>query len=251
LAQRLAREIPNGVILDQYRNVNNPLAHELTTGPEIIEAVTSTPSTPAHPSSGKVDVFAAGAGTGGTITGVSRAIQKTHNKDCIIVGIDPVGSILAYPDTLNQNSGSMYAIEGIGYDFIPDTLSRDSQHVSTWVKTCDDESFECTARLVRNEGLMVGGSSGSALAGTLKWLRESDQGKRISMTEGANVVVLLADSLRNYMGKQWFIDMAMGKPSPLHDLVQKTLGRSTKEATASATQHVSEPAVSFSARAKY
>lgn len=71
--------------------VNNPLAHEYTTGPEIIDAVVSTPSTPSRPSSGQVDVVIAGAGTGGTVTGVSRAMKK-HNKDCIIVGIDPASA---------------------------------------------------------------------------------------------------------------------------------------------------------------
>ena len=70
--------------------VNNPLAHELTTGPEIVNAVTATPSTAAKPSSGKVDVFVAGAGTGGTITGISRAIKKKHNPKCTVVGVDPV-----------------------------------------------------------------------------------------------------------------------------------------------------------------
>ncbi len=110
VAKRLQREIPGGIILDQYRNVsrllkgpeyspdtyqiNNPLAHEFTTGPEIIEAVASTPSTPAHPSSGKVDVLVAGAGTGGTVTGLSRAVKKKHNKDCVVVGVDPVGFLV-------------------------------------------------------------------------------------------------------------------------------------------------------------
>ena len=70
--------------------INNPLAHEYTTGPEIIEAVVSTSSTSSKPSSEKVDVMVAGAGTGGTVTGISRAIKKTHNVDCIIVGVDPV-----------------------------------------------------------------------------------------------------------------------------------------------------------------
>jgi cystathionine beta-synthase len=69
--------------------VNNPLAHELTTGPEIIQAVVSTPPTPSKPSSGKVDVVIAGAGTGGTVTGIARAVRK-HNVDCVIVGVDPV-----------------------------------------------------------------------------------------------------------------------------------------------------------------
>lgn len=116
MALRLQKEIPGGIILDQYNNVcstrihklsgysccahkpNNPLAHELTTAPEIIAAVTSTPSTPAYPSSGKVDVVVAGAGTGGTITGVARGIKKAHNKDCIVVGVDPVRRTISSPE---------------------------------------------------------------------------------------------------------------------------------------------------------
>lgn len=82
------------VLISAQRQVNNPLAHELTTGPEIIEAIVSTPSTKEKPSSGLVDVFIAGAGTGGTVTGVSRALKRTHNKECIIVGIDPVSASL-------------------------------------------------------------------------------------------------------------------------------------------------------------
>ena len=94
VAQRLQREIPNAIILDQYRNVNNPLAHEYTTGPEIVEAVVKTPSTSSRPSSGRVDAFVAGAGTGGTITGVSRALKKAHNPNCVVVGVDPVSSFV-------------------------------------------------------------------------------------------------------------------------------------------------------------
>ncbi|KAJ3494024.1 hypothetical protein NLJ89_g10895 [Agrocybe chaxingu] len=104
VANRLQREIPHGIILDQYRNVNNPLAHELTTGPEIIEAVVSTPSTSAKPSSQKVDVMVAGAGTGGTVTGISRAIKKTHNQDCIVVGVDPVRILLLFLHTFHNSS---------------------------------------------------------------------------------------------------------------------------------------------------
>ena len=70
--------------------INNPLAHELTTAPEIIEAVTSTPPSPVHPSSGKVDVFVASAGTGGTVSGIARGIKKAHNPDCVVVSVDPV-----------------------------------------------------------------------------------------------------------------------------------------------------------------
>nr|AUN37950.1 cystathionine beta-synthase [Ganoderma lucidum] len=216
VANRLQREIPDGIILDQYRNINNPLAHEYTTGPEIVESVTSTPSTAERPSSGKVDALVAGAGTGGTITGLSRAIKKKHNRNCVVVGVDPKGSILAYPDDLNiEGSGDPYVVEGIGYDFIPHVLSRDPVDVNEWLKTSDAEAFDAVRLLMRHEGLLVGGSSGSALSGALRWLR-SDKGRAIAQTQGANVVVLLPDGIRNYMSKPWFLKMALeAEPTPL------------------------------------
>ncbi|KAG2132770.1 tryptophan synthase beta subunit-like PLP-dependent enzyme [Suillus clintonianus] len=208
VACKLQREIEHGIILDQYRNENNPLAHEYTTGPEIIASVVSTPSTSSRPSSMKVDAFVAGAGTGGTITGVSRALKKTHNADCTVVGVDPIGSILAVPDNLNSSGeGSPYVVEGIGYDFIPDVLSRDVADVNHWVKTADEDAFKAVQALMRKEGLLVGGSSGSALSGALTWLK-SDQGRRVAETEGLNVVVLLPDGIRNYMSKEWFLKNA-------------------------------------------
>ncbi|KAL4242589.1 Cysteine Synthase/Cystathionine Beta-Synthase [Abortiporus biennis] len=227
VAQKLQKKIPNGVILDQYKNVNNPLAHELTTGPEIIEAVVSTPSTSEHPSSGKVDVLVAGAGTGGTITGISRAIKKKHNSQCIVVGVDPKGSILALPEGLNEEcKGETYVVEGIGYDFIPQVLSREAGDVDTWLKTGDEESFEAVRKLMRLEGLLVGGSSGSALSGALRWLK-SDEGKKVAQTKGANVVVLLADGIRNYMSKPWFLKMALeAEPSPLAKQISNILQKS-------------------------
>ncbi|KAI0741959.1 cystathionine beta-synthase [Daedaleopsis nitida] len=216
VAQRLQREIPGGIILDQYRNVNNPLAHEYTTGPEIVDAVVSTPSTASHPSSGKVDVLVAGAGTGGTITGLSRAVKKKHNDACIVVGVDPKGSILAYPDNLNTDgAGEPYIVEGIGYDFIPEVLSRDTADVDEWLKTSDEDAFAAVRLLMRHEGLLVGGSSGSSLSGALRWLN-SERGRAIAQTKGANVVVLLPDGIRNYMSKPWFLKMALeAEPSPL------------------------------------
>lgn len=224
VAKRLQREIPYGIILDQYRNVNNPLAHEQTTGPEIVEAVVSTPSTSTRLSSGKVDVMVAGAGTGGTITGLSRAIKKTHNKDCVVVAVDPKGSILAYPDELNKaEQGAPYVVEGIGYDFLPDVLSRDVVDIDTWVKTSDDEAFAAVRAIMRQEGLLVGGSSGSALCGALKWLH-SEAGRKIAETEGMNVVVLLPDGIRNYMSKPWFLNIAMqAEPSPLAGVIAQIL----------------------------
>ncbi|PFH50269.1 hypothetical protein AMATHDRAFT_61471 [Amanita thiersii Skay4041] len=224
VAKKLQREIPYAIILDQYKNVNNPLAHEYTTGPEIIEAVVSTPSTPSRPSSGKVDVVVAGAGTGGTITGISRAIKKQHNKDCTVVGVDPKGSILAFPDSMNTaDQGSQYVVEGIGYDFVPDVLSRDPADVNVWLKTSDEESFAAVQVIMREEGLLVGGSSGSALSGALRWLK-SEEGMRIANSEGKNVVVLLPDGIRNYMSKPWFLNIAMNKePTPLSALITKVL----------------------------
>lgn len=208
VACRLQREIEYGIILDQYRNVNNPLAHEYTTGPEIIASVVSTPSTRTRPSSMKVDAFIAGAGTGGTITGVSRALKKTHNADCIVVGVDPIGSILAVPNSLNTSGeGNPYVVEGIGYDFIPDVLSRDEANVNHWVKTSDEDAFKAVQGLMRKEGLLVGGSSGSALSGALAWLK-TEQGQKVAGTEGLNVVVLLPDGIRNYMSKEWFLKNA-------------------------------------------
>ncbi|KAG2113029.1 tryptophan synthase beta subunit-like PLP-dependent enzyme [Suillus discolor] len=208
VACKLQREIEHGIILDQYRNINNPLAHEYTTGPEIIASVVSTPSTRTRPSSMKVDVFVAGAGTGGTVTGVSRALKKTHNADCIVVGIDPIGSILALPNNLNiDGEGKPYVVEGIGYDFIPDVLSRDVPDVNHWVKTSDEDAFKAVQALMRKEGLLVGGSSGSALSGALAWF-ETEQGRKVAGTEGLNVVVLLPDGIRNYMSKEWFLKNA-------------------------------------------
>ncbi|KAL4078611.1 tryptophan synthase beta subunit-like PLP-dependent enzyme [Scleroderma yunnanense] len=211
VAKKLQEDIPHGIILDQYRNVNNPLAHEYTTGPEIIDAVVSTPSTLARPSSLKVDVFVAGAGTGGTITGVSRSLKKSHNSQCIVVGVDPIGSVLAFPDQLNDASGAAskpYVVEGIGYDFVPQVLSRDPADVDYWMKTSDENAFDIVQKLMRTEGLLVGGSSGSALSGTLAWLK-TEQGQKIAQTEGLNVVVLLPDGIRNYMSKEWFLDFAL------------------------------------------
>jgi len=228
VAKKLQRAIPGGVILDQYSNPNNPLAHELTTGPEIVAAVVGTPSTAAKPSSGKVDAIIVTAGTGGTITGMSNAIKKRHNPDCVVVGVDPKGSILAYPDSLNEDGlGDLYIVEGIGYDFIPQVLLRDPEHVDVWLKSEDKESFAAALKCMRLEGLLVGGSSGTALAAALRYLKSEDGWKRFGNVEGANVVVLLPDGLRNYIGKPWFLDAALhGPESPLASQIHDILGKS-------------------------
>jgi len=193
------------------------LAHEYTTGPEIIDAIVSTPSSPSRPSSMKVDAFVAGAGTGGTLTGVANSLKKTHNSECIVVGIDPIGSVLALSDALDesQKGKKPYVIEGIGYDFVPEVLSQNPADIDTWLKTGDEEAFKAVQRLMKKEGLLVGGSSGSALSGALTWFK-TEQGRKVAETEGMNVVVLLADGIRNYMSKDWFLDLALRSETSPH-----------------------------------
>lgn len=103
------------------------------------------------------------------------------------------GSILALPNELNAaDEGTQYTVEGIGYDFVPDVLSRDPADINYWIKTSDEDAFVAVQELMRSEGLLVGGSSGSALSGALKWL-QSEAGQEIAKTTGLNVVVLLPD----------------------------------------------------------
>lgn len=182
VAKRLEKEIPNAVILDQYSNENNPDAHEYGTGEEIWEQ-----------SGGKVDYLVAGAGTGGTITGIAKSLRK-HNPDIKIVAADPKGSILAVPESLNDTGVGSYQVEGIGYDFVPEVLNRDV--IDQWIKTEDRESFLLARRLIREEGILVGGSSGSALAAALQVAK--------GLTKDDVVVVVLPDSVRSYLTK--FVD---------------------------------------------
>lgn len=114
-------------------------------------------------------------------------------RDLLIKG-SQIGSILAFPDSLNESGEGPkpYVVEGIGYDFVPEVLSRDTADVDSWIKTSDDEAFKAVQLLMRKEGLLVGGSSGSALSGALTWLK-TEGGRKIAETEGLNVVVLLPD----------------------------------------------------------
>ena len=174
VAKKLQAELPNAHILDQYANPSNPDAHYEGTGQEIWDDM-----------NGKVDMVVMGAGTGGTITGVARKLKEL-NPNVIIVGADPVGSILAGDEGVGT-----YQVEGIGYDFIPDVL--DLNLIDTWVKTQDKDSFNLARRLVREEGLLCGGSCGSAMFAALK--------EASRLKEGQNCVVLLPDSIRNYLTK--------------------------------------------------
>ncbi|KAI1384825.1 cystathionine beta-synthase [Hypoxylon trugodes] len=182
VARRLVKEIPNAHILDQYSNENNPLAHEFGTAEEIWEQT-----------GGKITCVVAGAGTGGTITGLAKGLKK-HNKDIKVVAADPQGSILALPESLNdEHRDEPYKVEGIGYDFIPDVLDREK--VDKWYKTDDKDSFKLARRLIAEEGLLVGGSSGSALSAALKAVKDLGLGK------DDVVVVILPDSIRSYLTK--------------------------------------------------
>lgn len=182
VAKRMQKELPNAHILDQYANPDNPLAHEYGTAEEIWEQT-----------GGRIKAVVAGAGTGGTITGLARGLHK-HNRDIKIIAADPKGSILALPETLNQtNANEGYKVEGIGYDFIPEVL--DQQVVDTWYKTDDREAFAYARRLIAEEGILCGGSSGSAMAAMVQGV------KGLGLGKDDVIVVVLPDSIRSYLSK--------------------------------------------------
>lgn len=126
------------------------------------------------------------------MTGISRRLKELDPK-IVIVGVDPNGSILALPESLNKEGIHSYKVEGIGYDFIPRVLDR--QFTDVWIKSDDQESFDYARRLIREEGMLVGGSSGTAMAAAMKFIKENNIG------EGKRVVVVLPDSVRNYITK--------------------------------------------------
>jgi cystathionine beta-synthase len=199
VARRLEKEIPNAHILDQYGNLDNPLAHEHGTAEEIW---TQT--------GGKITAVIAGAGTGGTITGIARGLHK-HNPEIKVIAADPKGSILALPSALNDDGANQpYKVEGIGYDFIPDVL--DQKIVNTWYKTDDRDSFHYARRLIAEEGILVGGSSGSAMAALVAAHRDGH------FTEDDIIVVVLPDSIRSYLSKfaddDWLAANDLLPPTP-------------------------------------
>ena len=174
-ADELAKEIPGAVVLGQFHNAANPRAHYETTGPEIWRDL-----------EGQVDAFVAGAGSGGTFSGVARALKERDSGIRTILA-DPVGC------TLGGGEHADYNIEGIGNDFVPDTM--DMWLVDEVVKVSDEEAFAATRELARREGIVAGSSSGGALAAALKAI---DAGLR------GNVVTLFPDRGDRYFTKGLF-----------------------------------------------
>lgn len=183
VSKRMAQEIPNSLYIDQYNNLSNREYHYAHTGPEILRQMP------------EVDVLVAGIGTGGTITGVGRFL-KEQKKGVEIVAVDPIGSIVyeVFKTGANKTPAEGYLIEGIGEDFIPDNY--DFKQVDDMVQVGDKESFLMTRELLTREGIYAGVSSGSAVVGAVRWVRE--QGERMA---GKNVLVIFPDSGNRYSSK--------------------------------------------------
>lgn len=177
LAKRLQQEIPNAHILNQYTNPGNPNAHYQHTAQEILDDM-------GH----DLAMIVMSVGTGGTITGVAKRLKK-EIPDIQIIGVDPYGSILGGGTEIHP-----YLVEGIGYDFIPDVL--DNSLIDHYIKVHDKDSFLMARRLIREEGLLVGGSSGTAMWAALQAAK--------SLKKGQKCLVILPDGIRNYMSK--FVD---------------------------------------------
>ena len=175
VADRLAREVPGAWRPNQFTNLSNPEVHYLTTGPEIWEQ-----------SEGKVTVLVGGIGTGGTISGVGRYL-KERNPEVKVVGADPEGSVLS------GGAPAGWKVEGIGEDFVPKTF--DSRYVDDWVRVGDAESFHTAREMARREGILVGGSCGTALAAALRYSQR--------LTANDFVVVICPDTGRNYLSKMY------------------------------------------------
>tara|TARA_B000000565_G_C23776007_1_gene374087 strand:+ start:439 stop:1395 length:957 start_codon:yes stop_codon:yes gene_type:complete len=174
VAKKLNKEIPNSHILDQYGNMNNPNAHYNYTAQEIIDDFPNG-----------LDMIVCGVGTGGTITGLAKRLKKEY-PNIKVVGADPYGSILGGGDEVYP-----YQVEGIGYDFFPDVL--DNNLVDQYVKVSDEDSFSTARKLIKMEGLLIGGSCGTATWAGIQAAKE--------LNENQNCLVILPDSIRNYLSK--------------------------------------------------
>lgn len=182
VAKRIAKETPNSYYPDQYNNPKNIEAHYKTTGPEIWQQM-----------DGKIDILVAGVGTGGTLSGVGKFL-KEQNPKIKIIAVDPIGSVFYdYFKTKTLITPHVYQVEGIGEDYLVKAL--DFSVIDDIVQINDKDSFLMARRLASEEGLFVGGSSGSAVSAALKYI------KGIPKRKGQNVVVILPDSGNRYLSK--------------------------------------------------
>jgi len=174
IAKKMNKEIPNSHILDQYANPNNPLAHYNFTAQEIINDFPDG-----------LDMIVAGVGTGGTLTGLAKRLKEEY-PNIKVIGVDPYGSILGGGKEIYP-----YKVEGIGYDFFPDVLNN--KIIDEYIKVNDEDSFKTAKQLIREEGLLVGGSSGTATFAALKAAQPLEANQ--------NCLIILPDSIRNYLSK--------------------------------------------------
>ena len=178
VARRLARDIPGAFQPDQYSNMENPRAHEQTTGPEIWRQT-----------AGRITHVVVASGTGGTISGIGHYL-RAQKSDVVIIGADPEGSVLS------GDTARPYLTEGVGEDFFPTTY--DPKMVDRWVRVSDADAFNMARRVTREEGILAGESTGTAMVATLAVARELvDAGEASDKV----IVVLFSDGGRNYISK--------------------------------------------------
>ena len=177
-AEELAKEIPNSFIPGQFDNPSNPAAHYETTGPEIWEDT-----------EGKVDIFVAGIGTGGTLSGTGKYLKK-QNPDVKIIGVEPASSPL-----LTKGEAGPHGLMGMGANFVPATL--DKEIYDEVLTVTEEEAYEAGRMIARNEGLLVGISSGAALHAALEVAKRPEN-------KGKNIVVLLPDTGDRYLSTPMF-----------------------------------------------
>jgi cystathionine beta-synthase len=219
VAKRLAVETPNCFYANQYHNPGNPEAHYLSTGPEIWKQT-----------QGDLDVFIAGLGTGGTISGTGKFL-KEKKPEIKLVGVDPVGSL--YYDFVKSGRITKpfsYKVEGIGEDFFPTTMNL--KILDDIVRVDDKECFLMTRDLTRLEGLFVGGSGGAAVAGAIKWAKQSGK-------PGQKLLVFLCDAGQKYVSKifndEWMRENGFMEDQPGLGTVRDVLGARFRQKVVTAT----------------